>query len=80
MLKENNLQKKGNTYENLWRLFDSCSDSNRKLGKWGITQGRVPICCKEGRFAGAVLKGRIWIAPGNVEKPDDLRRNRKKDK
>lgn len=47
--------------------------------KWGITQRRVAIYCKEGRFEGAILKGRTWLIPGNVEKPDDPRRARKKE-
>ena len=45
--------------------------------KWGISQRRVAIYCKEGRFEGAVLKGRIWLIPGDVEKPDDPRKTRK---
>lgn len=45
--------------------------------KWGITQRRVAIYCKEGRFEGAVLKGRTWLIPGDVEKPDDPRRIKK---
>ena len=35
--------------------------------KWGITQRRVAIYCKEGRFDGAVLKGRTWLIPGNIK-------------
>ena len=38
---------------------------------WNITQRRVVIYCKEERFEGAVLKGRTWLIPGNVEKTDD---------
>ena len=45
--------------------------------KWGITQRRVAIYCKEGRLEGAILKGRTWLIPGNVEKPQDPRRNKK---
>ena len=45
--------------------------------KWGITQRRVAIYCKEGRFEGAILKGRTWLIPGDVEKPQDPRRNKK---
>ena len=48
--------------------------------KWGITQRRVAIYCKEGRFEGSVLKGRIWLIPGDVEKPDDPRKTRKEKK
>ena len=46
--------------------------------KWGITQRRVAIYRKEGRFEGAILKGRTWLIPGNVEKPQDPRRIKKK--
>ena len=45
--------------------------------KWGISQRRVAIYCKEGRFEGAILKGRTWLIPANVEKPQDPRRIKK---
>ncbi len=45
--------------------------------KWGISQRRVAIYCKEGRIAGAVLRGRMWMIPENAEKPQDPRRKRK---
>ncbi len=45
--------------------------------KWGITQRRVAIYCKEGRIEGAELKGRTWLIPEDTEKPDDPRRVRK---
>ena len=48
--------------------------------KWGISQRRVAIYCKEGRFEGAVLKGRTWLIPCDVEKPDDPRKTRKEKK
>ena len=48
--------------------------------KWGISQRRVAIYCKEGRIEGAVLKGRTWLIPGDVEKPDDPRKTRKEKK
>ena len=46
--------------------------------KWGISQRRVAIYCKEGRIDGAVLKGRTWLIPGDVKKPDDPRRKNKR--
>lgn len=46
--------------------------------KWGISQRRVAIYCKEGRIKGAVLKGRMWMIPEKTEKPQDPRRVRKK--
>ena len=45
--------------------------------KWNITQRRVAIYCKEGRIAGAVLKGSMWLIPENTEKPKDPRKLRK---
>lgn len=45
--------------------------------KWGISQRRVAIYCKEGRIKGAVLKGRMWMIPKDTEKPQDPRRVRK---
>ena len=40
---------------------------------------RVAIYCRDGRIEGAVLKGRTWLVLGNVEKPDDPRRAKKKE-
>lgn len=45
--------------------------------KWNISQRRVAIYCKEGRIAGAVLKGRTWLIPKDVNKPSDPRKNKK---
>ena len=44
---------------------------------WNISQRRVSIYCKEGRLPGAELKGRTWLIPDDVKKPDDPRRVRK---
>ena len=46
--------------------------------KWHISQRRVAIYCKEGRFEGAVIKGKTWLIPSDVEKPKDPRRLKKK--
>ena len=45
--------------------------------KWGISQRRVAIYSKEGRFEGAILKGRTWLITGNVEQLPDPRRIKK---
>lgn len=42
--------------------------------QWKISQRRVAIYCKEGRLEGAVMKGRTWLAPNNVKKPEAPRR------
>jgi DNA adenine methylase len=46
---------------------------------WNISQRRVAIYCKEGRIAGAILKGRTWLIPEGTKKPEDPRRVRKID-
>ena len=43
--------------------------------RWGITSRMVTVYCTEGRLAGAIKKGNLWLIPGNVEKPKDKRRN-----
>lgn len=43
---------------------------------WGISRRRVTTLCREGRLEGAILKGKTWLIPGDVEKPDDLRRKK----
>lgn len=45
--------------------------------KWNISQRRVAIYCKEGRIAGATIKGRTWLIPRDTKKPEDPRRIRK---
>lgn len=45
--------------------------------KWGVSQRRVAIYCKEGRIEGAELKGRTWLVPKDAEKPIDPRKLRK---
>lgn len=41
--------------------------------KWGISDRRVMILCKEGRIKGATLFGKAWAIPSNAEKPSDAR-------
>ncbi len=42
--------------------------------KWGISRRRVNVLCNEGRIKGVIQKGKIWLIPGNAQKPDDARR------
>lgn len=44
--------------------------------KWGISQRRVALYCKDGPLKGAVLKGRTWLISKNVEKPVDPRKKK----
>lgn len=46
--------------------------------KWGISQRRVGIYCKEGRLEGAMIKGKTWLIPADSKKPEDSRRVCKK--
>lgn len=46
--------------------------------RWGISQRRVGIYCKEGRLEGAVMKGKTWLIPDSSEKPEDPRKANKK--
>ena len=45
--------------------------------KWNISQRRVAIYCKEGRIAGAIMRGRMWMIPSDTKKPEDPRRVQK---
>ena len=45
--------------------------------QWNISRRRIATLCRDGRIAGAVLKGRTWLIPEDAEKPDDPRRTRK---
>ena len=45
--------------------------------QWNISRRRIATLCRDGRLAGAVLKGRTWLIPEDAEKPDDPRRTRK---
>lgn len=43
--------------------------------KWGVSERAVRNYCAEGRVAGAILEGKTWKIPDNVEKPVRKRRN-----
>ena len=52
--------------------------SNEIGQKWNISSRRVRILCGEGRVEGAIQKGILWLIPSNTQKPQELRRGRKK--
>lgn len=52
--------------------------SNEIAQKWNISSRRVRILCGEGRVEGAIQKGILWLIPSNTQKPQELRRGRKK--
>ena len=41
--------------------------------KWGITQRRIQVLCKEERIPGAIRIGYAWAVPSDTEKPKDAR-------
>jgi hypothetical protein len=41
--------------------------------KWGISDRRVQILCKQGRIKGAYRLGWTWAIPEDAEKPIDER-------
>ena len=42
--------------------------------KWGISERRVQILCKENRISGVSKIGYMWLIPKDAEKPVDARR------
>ncbi len=44
--------------------------------QWNISSRRVAILCEEGRLEGAVKKGKTWLIPFDIEKPEDGRYKR----
>jgi DNA (cytosine-5)-methyltransferase 1 len=48
--------------------------------KWEISRRRVTTLCREGRIEGAILRGNTWLIPDDAQKPDDIRRERKREK
>ncbi|HHW30808.1 MAG TPA: helix-turn-helix transcriptional regulator [Clostridiaceae bacterium] len=44
--------------------------------KWGLGIRIVTLYCNEGRIAGAVKKGNLWLIPKDAAKPEDRRRKK----
>ena len=44
--------------------------------KWGLGIRMVTLYCTEGRIAGAVRKGNLWLIPEDAAKPEDRRRKK----
>jgi AraC family transcriptional regulator len=42
--------------------------------KWGIGTRIITVYCTDGRIAGAVKRGNLWLIPENTAKPTDRRR------
>lgn len=41
--------------------------------KWGISDRRIQLLCKQGRINGAYRLGWTWAIPEDAEKPADAR-------
>ena len=44
--------------------------------KWGISARRVRLLCAEGRIAGVVRQGNLYMIPSDASQPSDARSNR----
>lgn len=49
--------------------------SAQQAKEWNVSQRWVSILCKQGRIAGAVLMGHMWLIPKGTKKPDDPRKS-----
>ena len=47
--------------------------------KWGISERRIQKLCSEDRIEGAIRFSRVWAIPKDAEKPEDKRKNVKKE-
>lgn len=52
--------------------YMSCPEAAKK---WGISERRVQILCKEDRIPGVSKIGYMWLIPKDAEKPVDARRS-----
>lgn len=44
--------------------------------KWGITERRVQVLCREGKIAGVARLGWAWAIPKEAQKPEDRRKKK----
>jgi len=44
--------------------------------KWGISERRVQLLCKENRVIGVLRFGKSWAIPNDAKKPEDARKER----
>lgn len=46
--------------------------------KWGLTERRVQVLCRQGKILGVFRLGWAWAIPKNADKPVDGRINKTK--
>lgn len=56
--------------------YMSCSEA---ATKWGISERRVQILCKEAKIPGVSKIGYMWLIPKNTKKPIDGRTKKGKE-
>ena len=56
--------------------YMSCPEAAKK---WGISERRVQILCREKRIQGVSKLGYMWLIPKDAEKPIDGRTKQGKD-
>ncbi|MDO9579852.1 MAG: DNA-binding protein [Bacteroidales bacterium] len=44
--------------------------------KWGLTERRVQVLCRQGKISGVFRLGWAWAIPKDATKPDDHRKKR----
>ena len=47
--------------------------------KWGLSARRIALLCEQERIEGVIKKGKTWLIPKDAEKPEDKRKNVKKE-
>ena len=55
--------------------YMSCPEAAEK---WGISERRVQILCKENRISGVSKIGYMWLIPKDAKKPTDARKKKAK--
>ncbi|MBR2811440.1 MAG: helix-turn-helix domain-containing protein, partial [Solobacterium sp.] len=41
--------------------------------RWGISERRIAVLCRNGRIPGAYKNGRSWVLPADAQRPADSR-------
>lgn len=47
--------------------------------KWDISSRRIAKLCEQQRIAGVMKKGKTWLIPCDAQKPEDLRKKRRRE-
>lgn len=42
--------------------------------KWGLTERRVQVLCRQGKIPGVARLGWAWAIPKDAKKPSDMRK------